>query len=134
MISGSRPALASLVLLALVLATVLGLGAAAAWASEGDMSGMPGMTDEEMQQMEQPGPEADGHGSETDPAPEADGHGSEADTGSHTEMIGASANWLVVGGFLLVIAGTTLAAVATKRHLARRMASGALAGAGALDV
>jgi hypothetical protein len=122
------------VLLALVLATVLGLGAAAAWASEGDMSGMPGMTDEEMQQMEQPQPaaEADGHGSET--AAEADGHGAEAAAGSHTDMIGASANWLVVGGFLVLIAGTTLAAVATKRHLARRMASGELAGAGALDV
>ena len=131
---GSRLAPASLVLLALVLATVLGLGAAAAWASEGDMSGMPGMTDEEMQQMEQPQPaaEADGHGSET--AAEADGHGEEAAAGSHTEMIGASANWLVVGGFLVLIAGTTLAAAATKRHLARRMASGELAGAGALDV
>jgi hypothetical protein len=117
---GSRLAPASLVLLALVLATVLGLGAATAWASEGDMSGMPGMTDEEMQQMET--------------AAEADGHGAEAAAGSHTDMIGASANWLVVGGFLVLIAGTTLAAVATKRHLARRMASGELAGAGALDV
>lgn len=85
------------------------------------MSGMPGMTQEEMQGMEQP-------------APEPDGHGSEADTGSHTETTGASANWLVVGGFLLLIAGTTLAAAATRRHLARRMASGELAGAGALDV
>lgn len=131
---GSRLAPASLVLLALVLATVLGLGAAAAWASEGDMSGMPGMTDEEMQQMEQPQPaaEADGHGSET--AAEADGHGAEAAAGSHTDMIGASANWLVVGGFLVLIAGATLAAVATKRHLARRMGSGELARAGALDV
>jgi hypothetical protein len=131
---GSRPALARLVLLALVLATVLGLGAAAAWASEGDMSGMPGMTDEEMQQMEEPALEADGHGAEADPALEADGHGSKTETGSHTEMIGATANWLVVGGFLVLIAGTTLAAAATKRHLARRMASGELAGAGALDV
>jgi hypothetical protein len=131
---GSRLAPAGLVLLALVLATVLGLGAGAAWASEGDMSGMPGMTDEEMQQMEQPQPaaEADGHGSET--AAEADGHGAEAAAGSHADMIGASANWLVVGGFLVLIAGTTLAAVATKRHLVRRMASGELAGAGALDV
>jgi hypothetical protein len=118
----------------LVLATVLGLGAAAAWASEGDMSGMPGMTDEEMQQMKQPQPaaEADGHGSET--AAEADGHGAEAAAGARTDLIGASANWLVVGGFLVLIAGTTLAAAATKRYLARRMASGELAGAGALDV
>jgi hypothetical protein len=131
---GSRPALASLVLLALVLATVLGLGAVAALASEGEMSGMPGMTDEEMQQMEQPQPaaKADGHGSET--AAEADGHGAQTTAGSHMDMVGASANWLVVGGFLLVITGTTLAAAATKRHLARRMAAGELAGAGALDV
>jgi hypothetical protein len=130
---GSRLAPACLVLLALVLAIVLGLGAGAALASEGDMSGMPGMTDEEMQQMEpQPVAADDGHGSET--AAEADGHAAEADAGSHVDMIGASANWLVVGGFLLVIAGTTLAAAATKRHLARRMAAGELAGAGALDV
>lgn len=111
----------SLVLLALALATVLGLGAAAAWASEADMSGMPGMTQEEMQDMDQPAPEADGHGSETNAGP-------------HSEMIGASANWLVIGAFVLVIAGATLAATATKRHLARRMASGELAGAGVLDV
>ncbi len=127
-----RPALAGLVLLALVLAIALGLGAATAWASEGDMSGMPGMTDEEMQQMEpQPTAEAGGHDSEM--AAEADGHGGETAAGSHMDMVGASANWLVVGGFLLVIAGTTLAAAATKRHLARRMATGELAAAGALD-
>jgi hypothetical protein len=130
----SRSAVAGLVLLALVLATSLGLGAAAAWASEGDMSGMPGMTDEEMQQMEQPQPaaEADDHGLET--TAETDGHGAEAAEGSHTDMTGASVNWLVVGGFLVLVAGTTLAAAATKRHLAHRMASGELAGAGALDV
>ena len=97
------------------------------------MSGMPGMTDEEMQQMEpQPAAETGGHGSEM--AAEADGHGAETAAGSHMDMVGASANWLVVGGFLLLIAGATLAAAATKRHLARRMASGELAGAGALDV
>jgi hypothetical protein len=129
----SRCALVTLLLVALVLATTLAVGAGAALASEGDMSGMPGMTDEEMQQMEpQPAAEAGGHGSQM--AAEADGHGAETAAGSHTDMVGASANWLVVGGFLVLIAGTTLAAAATKRHLARRMASGELAAAGALDV
>ena len=130
--SKSRFALVPLLIAVLVITFALALGAGDALASEGDMSGMPGMTDEEMQQMEQPpAAEADGHGAE---AAEADGHEAETAAGPHTDMAGASVNWLVVGGFLVLIAGTTLAAVATKRHLARRMASGELAGAGALDV
>jgi hypothetical protein len=112
---------------------LLGLGAATAWASEGDMSAMPGMTEEEMQQMEpQPAAEASGHGSEA--AAEAGGHGAEPAAGAPAETVGASVSWLVVAGFVLVIAGATLAAAATKRRLARRMAAGELAGAGALDV
>ena len=132
--TGESPRAVTLVLVALVLVTALALGAGAALASEGDMSGMPGMTDEEMQQMEPPQPaaEADGHGSET--AAGADGHEADPAAGSHMDMISAPINWLVVGGFLVLIAGTTLAAAATKRHLARRMAAGELAGAGALDV
>ena len=52
------------------------------------------------------------------------------------DMVGGSANWFVVGGFVALIAGATLAAaVATKRHLrGPHGLAGELAGAGALDV
>ncbi len=44
---------------------------------------------------------------------------------------GRAVNWLVIGGFIALIAGSTLAAVmATKRHLRRRMLTGELALAG----
>jgi hypothetical protein len=50
------------------------------------------------------------------------------------DMGGGSINWFVIGGFIVLVVGSTIGAMATKRHLARRMAAGELAGAGALDV
>jgi hypothetical protein len=118
-----RESRAVLILVAVaLLVTALALGAADAWASEGDMSGMPGMTQEEMQNMRQP------------QASDTDGHGSETGPGSHTDMFASSANWFVVGGFLLLVAGTTVAAAVTKRHLRIRMQEGQLAGAGVQSV
>jgi hypothetical protein len=49
-------------------------------------------------------------------------------------MFASSANWFVVGGFLLLVAGTTVAAAVTKRHLRIRMQEGQLAGAGVQSV
>ena len=40
----------------------------------------------------------------------------------------------MIGGFIALIAGSTLAAVATKRHLRRRMLTGELARPGCEDV
>ena len=51
--SESRRALALLAIALLLVALALTLGAGYARASDGGMSGMPGMTDEEMQQMGQ---------------------------------------------------------------------------------
>ena len=111
----------------LVITLALALGAAEARASEGGMAGMPGMTEEEMQAMGQP---------EAAPAAgrSTDGHGSETVMDPHMSMGGGAVNWFVIGGFIVLVVGSTVGAMATKRHLARRMASGELAGAGALDV
>jgi hypothetical protein len=110
----------------LLVALALTLGAAQARASDGGMAGMPGMTEEEMQAMGQP---------EAAPAPATtDGHESETVMDPHMSMGGGAVNWLVIGGFIVLVVGSTIGAMATKRHLARRMASGELAGAGALDV
>ena len=134
MILESRPALVTLALVALVLVTALALGAGAALASEGDMSGMPGMTDEEMQQMEPPSRQrkrtATGRRRPREPA-----------ATKRTRPPGRTRTWPACrptgsswAASSSLIAGTTLAAAATKRHLRRRMATGELAGAGALDV
>ena len=117
----------TLVVIALVLvALALTLGAAQARASDGGMAGMPGMTEEEMQAMGQP--EA------APPQVSSDGHESETVMDPHMSMGGGAVNWFVIGGFIVLVVGSTIGAMATKRHLARRMASGELAGAGALDV
>jgi hypothetical protein len=81
-----------------------------------DMQGMHGMTDEEMQNM--PGMTSGGSAH--------DGH--VMDAGMSTG--GGSVNWAVIGGFAALVGGSTLAAVALKRHLRRRMLAGQLAGAG----
>jgi hypothetical protein len=90
------------------------------------MAGMPGMTEEEMQAMGQP--EA------APPQAGGDGHASETVMDPSMSMDAGTVNWIVIGGFIVLVVGSTLGARATKRHLARRMASGELAGAGALDV
>ena len=128
-----RQALAPLVIAVMAASIALALGAAEARATDGGTSSMPGMSAEEMQNMAMP-----------TPAPSAtamsstDGHGSGAVPGMSMDpkmgMVGGSANWFVVGGFVALIAGATLAAAATKRELRRRMLAGELAGAGVLDV
>jgi hypothetical protein len=69
-------------------------------------------------------------------APATDAHAAESAMDPHMDMSmdAGTVNWIVIGAFIVLIAGSTLGAVATKRHLARRMAAGELAGAGALDV
>jgi hypothetical protein len=125
--SKSRLAFVPLLIAVLALTFALALGAAEARASDGGMAGMPGMTEEEMQAMGQPEAAA--------PAPsDADAHGSETVMDPHMSMDAGAVNWIVIGGFIVLIVGSTLGAIATKRHLARRMAAGELAGAGALDV
>ena len=124
--SKSRRTLVPLLVAVLVLTFALALGAAEARASEGGMAGMPGMTEEEMQAMGQP--EA------APPQASTDGHGSETVMDPHMSMGGGSVNWFVIGGFIVLVVGSTFGAMATKRHLARRMAAGELASAGALDV
>ena len=123
----SRSALVPLVITALVMALAMAVGAGAAFADSG---GMAGMSEEEMQSM--PGMS----GMSGDSMSAGDG----MQTGDHApamdpgmDMGGGPVNWIVIGGFIALVVGSTLGAVATKRHLARRMASGALAGAGALD-
>jgi hypothetical protein len=132
----SRHAVTPLVIVLLVMALALALGAAEARASDGGMAGMPGMTDQEMQNMT------------TAPTPAAGAASGSSMSGSSStqagalapamdarmDMGGGSINWFVIGGFVVLIGGSTLGAVATKRHLASRMAAGELAGAGALDV
>jgi len=120
--------------LAVVALSILMLApAGAAFASGGDMSEMSGMTDKEMQNMAtpaQPAAAVDAHAT----APAADGHAAEAEEGAHGAMTGSSVNWLVIGGFVVLIVGSTLTAAATRRHLRRRMLTGELAGAGVQDV
>lgn len=115
--------------------------AGGALAESGDMSGMPGMTDEEMQNMATPTPSPSatamsnaGSQGVMPATSSADGHGSKAGMDPTMDMGGGSANWLVIGGFAALIAGSTIAAVATKRHLRRRMLAGELADAGVQDV
>ena len=141
------PALAPLVI-AVVAAAALALafGAAEARAADGGMSSMPGMTAEEMQNMTTPAPapsatmapmtaEEMQNMATPAPAPSAVGQATGAAMDPNMDMGGGgSANWFVVGGFVALIAGATIAAAATKRHLRRRMRSGELAGAGIQDV
>ena len=124
---------------------MLALVAPAARASDNGMSGMEGMSAEEMQNMATPtpAPSATMEGMTAEemqnmaaptPASSADGHAAGAAMDPNMDMGGGSANWFVVGGFVLLIAGATIAAVMTKRHLRRRMLAGELAGAGVQDV
>ena len=126
-------ALAPLVIAVVAASLALALGAAEARATDGGTSSMPGMSAEEMQNMGAPTPAPSATAT-----PGADGHGSGAVPGMsmdpNMDMGGGSANWFVVGGFVALIAGATLAAAATKRELRRRMLAGELAGAGVLDV
>jgi hypothetical protein len=119
-------------MIALVAASIaLALVAGQARAADGGMSdmqgmsGMEGMSAEEMQNMATPAP-----------APSVTAVSGElaAAMDPNMDMGGGSANWLVVGGFVALIAGATLAAAATKRHLRRRMLAGELVGAGVQDV
>jgi len=113
-------------LLIAIVAVSLTLAFAAAQARADDGSGM-NMTPEEMQNMATPAPTAtamsggmtQGSGEVMDP---------------NMDMSGGSANLFVVGGVAALIAGATLAAVLTKRHLRRRMLTGELATAGTQDV
>jgi hypothetical protein len=136
--SQRRSVLVLLAIALLLIGFALAMGAAEARASDGGMAGMPGMTDEEMQNLTPP----------TAATPAASG-GSMSESGSMSgsglmqsgqamdpgmDMGGGSINWFVIGGFIVLVVGSTIGAMATKRHLARRMAAGELAGAGALDV
>jgi len=118
--------LAPLVIAVMAASIALALGAAEARATDGGMSSMPGMSAEEMQNMAPPTPAPSATATSS-----TDGHGSATVMDPNMDMGGGSANWFVVGGFVALIAGATLAAAATKRHLRRRMLAGELAGAGA---
>jgi hypothetical protein len=114
--------------IALVAASMaLALVAAEARANDGGMSGM-NMTPEEMQNMTTPTPAATAMSGTTQ------GSGALMDPNMDMGGGGGSANWFVVGGFVALIAGATLAAVLTRRHLRGRMLTGELAGAGVQDV
>ena len=130
----SRFAFAPLVIVLLVMALALALGAATAFADD-SMSGMPGMSAQDMQNMATPTPAATAMGGGSMPAtsaPQTGALGRAMDP--NMDMGGGSVNWAVIGGFVALVVGSTLAAVATKRYLAGRMAAGELAGAEALDV
>lgn len=127
-----------------VLMVLFALLAGGALAATGGMEGMDGMTEEQMQGMTDEEMQAM-HGMtveemqamhETDAAGGAqDAHGAAAgDAHSGMDMGGGSVNWIVIGGFAVLIVGSTLAAVITKRHLRRRMQTGELAAAGVQDV
>ena len=135
-----RSVVAPLAIALLLMALALALGAGQAHASDGGMAGMPGMTDEQMQNMATP--------AAATPAPAATAAAGGSMSGSGSMQSGqatqamdptmdmgkGSINWFVIAGFIALVVGSTVAAMATKRHLARRMAAGELAGAGALDV
>jgi hypothetical protein len=134
-----RTALIPLLITVLVIALAMAFGATAAFADSGGMSSMPGMTDEQMQNMTTPAPAPTAaSGAMSDGSMSAGGSVRAGALGPamdpHMDMGGGSVNWFVIGGFIALVVGSTIGAVLTKRHLARRMASGALAGAGALDV
>ena len=111
-----------------VLMILFALLAGGALAATGGVEGMDGMTAEEMQGMTPEEMQAM-HGS--------DAHGAAA-TDAHAGMagmdMGGSVNWIVIGGFIVLVVGSTLAAVITKRHLRQRMQTGELAAAGVQDV
>jgi hypothetical protein len=113
-------------LVAASLALMLGVSQARA-----DSGSSMNMTPEQMQNMTAPAPAASATAMSG-----AGGQGSGAVMDPNMDMGagGGSANWFVVGGFVALIAGATLAAVLTKRHLRRRMLAGELAGAGIQDV
>ena len=133
--------LAALLLVATAVVALAGLAATAALADDGGMAGMPGMTEEEMQAMGQPtaarrrqpatrrwatGPRWAPRRRATlrgDPR-HASGHG-------HGRR---SVNWIVIGGFLAIVAGSTLARCRHEAPPAPRMAAGELAGAGVQHV
>jgi len=125
--------LAPLLLTAIATLALAGMAATAALASEG---GMAGMSDAEIEQA--------GHAQEEPAAEGASGHGAEASahdqaqgqtTGAPQHMdMGGAVNWIVIAAFLAIVTGSTLAAMATKRRLRRRMATGELATAGVQHV
>lgn len=133
-----------------VLMILFALVAGGALAATGGMEGMDGMTQEQMQGMtdeemqamhgtDAAGGAHDAHGgaaASDDAAGGAqDAHGGAAAGDAHSGMdMGASVNWIVIGGFGVLVVGSTLAAVIIKRHLRRRMQTGELAAAGVQDV
>jgi hypothetical protein len=148
----SRSALVALLITTTALA-LTGLAATAALADSGGMAGMPGMTQDQMQNMATPTPAPSAtamSGSSTSSAGSM-GSGAASSAGSMSAggvqqgrlapamapdmvMDKGSVNWAVIGGFAALVAGATLAAAATKRHLRRRMAAGELATAGVQSV
>ena len=139
-----------------VLLILFALLAGGTLAATGGMSGMDGMTDEQMQAMDgmdgMDGMTAEQMQGMTDEEMQAmhgsdasggtdDAHGAAAATDTHggmniggMDMGGGSVNWIVIGGFIVLVVGSTLAAVITKRHLRQRMQTGELAAAGVQDV
>jgi len=126
-----------------VLMILFALLAGGALAATGGMDGMDGMTEEQMHAMDgmdgMTAEEMQGMTPEEMQAMhESDAHGAAA-TDAHAgmagmDMGGGSVNWIVIGGFGVLVVGSTLAAVIIKRHLRRRMQTGELASAGAQDV
>lgn len=127
-----RETLVPLVIALLATVIALALVASQARAADGGMSGVEGMSAEEMQNMATPAPTA--AAADAQAANPADDHDSGQVMDPSMDMGDGSANWFVVGGFAALIAGATLVAAATKRHLRRRMLAGELVGAGAQDV
>jgi hypothetical protein len=117
-----------------VLMILFALLAGGALAATGGMEGMDGMTEEQMQGMTDEEMQAM-HGmtvEEMQALHETDAAASDAHSGM--DMGGGSVNWIVIGGFIVLVVGSTLAAVIIKRHLRRRMQTGELAAAGVQDV
>ena len=156
-------AIKTLLILATAAAVLGGPLAAAALADSGGMAGMPGMTDEQMQNMTTPAPTATASAMPAaTPSPAATGmsgampavgdqqNGGAMDgsmpagstqtgklapaMGQDMVMAKGSVNWFVIGGFLAIVAGSTVAAMGVKRRLRARMAAGGLAGAGVQSV
>ena len=131
MIRATAPSL-RLIVIALAITLFVGL-AFAVVARADDMNGM-NMTDDQMQNMPQTDPTAA-------PAMDMSGDQMSGESDSHDgmagmpgmDMSGGTANWLVVGGFIALIAAATAAAVVVKRRLRDKMLRGELATEGVLD-
>ena len=111
--------------LIILTASLAGLSLLAGFALADDMGGMSGMSQQDMQAMT-PTP--------TPAATDATTMNMTADEMAGMDMDKGSVNWFVIGGFIAIIGGATIAAVAIKGNLRRKALAGELAGAGKQDV